>query len=101
MPAYDPPLWNAVAVGLWTLLGVSVLLGVWGVARRSGPLLVVAGLLSLALSWTAMLSIGRFLLLLPLLELAAGTGLLLHSRRGLYVALAVALGLYALQLLSL
>ena len=51
--------------------------------------------------WFAALSIGRFLLLLPLLELAAGAGYLLRWRRGLPMLLAVGVMLYGLQLAAL
>ena len=43
MPAYDPPFWDAVAIILWTALAASAALGVWGLARRSGALLLAAG----------------------------------------------------------
>lgn len=101
MPAYDPPLWNAIAAALWTILGVSVLLGIWGIARRSPTLLFISGALSLALSVIAMLSIGRFLLIMPLLELAAATGLLLRSRRCLFILAGVAVLIFGLQLATL
>lgn len=98
MPTYDPPLWTAIAAARWTLLGISVVLGIWGAARRSAGLLFIAGALSLSFSLVAMLSIGRFLLILPLLAFAAGTGFLVRSRRGMFILVGVAVLVYGLQL---
>ena len=90
-----------LAVALWTLLVVSVGLGIRGVERRSAWMLLVAGAIALGWSWAAMMSVGRFTLILPLLELAGGVGLLLRSRRGMVVLLCVAVLLYGLQLAML
>ncbi len=43
LPANDAVPWNLIAVALWTLLGSSLVLGIWGVARRTAWKLLVAG----------------------------------------------------------
>ena len=95
-------MWNLIALVLWIALAASLVLGVFGIARRSGALLLVAGLLSLGFCWAAMLSIGRLLVLIPLLELAFGVAYLARARgRTLYVAGGIAATLYVAQLAML
>ncbi len=65
---------------LWASWIVSCVLAVNGVMRRAGAFLLVAGLLRLIVPWVAMMSIGRFILLIPLLEIAIGVGYLSKAR---------------------
>ena len=91
-----------VAVVLWAALAASCVLAVIGVQRRSGATLVAAGVLGLGFSGAAVLSIGRFVVLLPLLELAIGAGYLSKAPRGmLWVLAGVAIALYVAQLATL
>lgn len=88
-----------IAGMLWASLIVSCGLAVSGVMRRAGALLLVAGLLSLIDSWAAMMSIGRFILLLPLLEIAIGVGYLSKARTTTqWILASVACALYVAQL---
>ena len=87
-----------VATVLWAGLLVSCVLASIGVMRRSGWALIAAGLLGLGFSWAAILSIGRFIVLAPLLEIALGSGYLLRARRTMLSALAgAAVVLYIAQ----
>lgn len=87
---------------LWAALGASCVLAVIGVARRSGAALLLAGPLGLGFSWASMMSVGRLVVLMPLLEIAIGAGYLTHARRRvLWLLGVVALGLYVAQLAAL
>lgn len=91
-----------LAVLLWVALAVSVVLAVIGVVRRSATALLVAGTLSLVFCGAAMLSVGRFVLLIPLLVIAIGAGYLAEARRTtLYVLGGVAAVLYVAQMATL
>ena len=91
-----------IADVLWAALAVSCVLAVIGVIQRSGAALVVAGLLGLGFSLAAMMSIGRFVVLIPLLEIAIGAGYLAKARRRvLWVLGGVALVLYVAQAATL
>lgn len=64
--------------------------------------MVAAGVLGLGFSWAAMMSIGRFIVLIPLLEIAIGAGYLANVRgRVLWMLGGVALVLYVAQLAML
>ncbi len=87
---------------LWAALAASFVLAALGMDRRSGPLMLLSGFLGLVCSATAMVSIGRFVVFIPLLELAMGIGFLAKVRRPVLWTLAgVAAALYIAQLLML
>lgn len=91
-----------IANVLWAALAVSCVLAVIGVVQRSGAALVAAGGLGLVFSGAAMMSIGRFIVLIPLLEIAIGAAYLAKVRRRvLWVLGGVALVLYVTQLATL
>lgn len=91
-----------VAVLLWATLAASLVLLILGVRRRSGAMLLVAGGLSLLVSWASILSIGRFLVLLPLVEIALGAGYLTRLRTaGRYGLVGAATALYVAQWLAI
>ncbi len=78
---------------------VSCVLAVIGLIRRAGWFLLFAGLLGLIYSWAGMMSIGRFILLIPLLEIASGVGYLVKARTTiLWLLSGVACALYVAQL---
>jgi hypothetical protein len=84
---------------LWAAFAASFVLATLGLARRSGLLMVLGGLLGLAFAAAAMLSIGRFVILVPFLELAIGIGFLTKARASiLWILGGVAVGLYIAQL---
>ena len=84
-----------IALLLWSGLGASLVMSVVGWTTRSGTLSVVAGAMSLVFCWAAGLSIGRFLVVVPLLDFAIGARLLLKASRTVgAVLIGIALALY-------
>ena len=100
LPSYAPALWTAVAIALWGMLGAAGVLGAVGLLRRRAAPLLVGGALALVFCWMGMLSLGLFVLIVPLLEFAAGIGLLLRRRRAMPLLFGWAVALYAGALLA-
>jgi hypothetical protein len=65
---------DTLATTLWTMLGISVVLTVFGITARSSWLLFVAAGLSFVFGIAAILSIGIFVLALAVGQLAIGIG---------------------------
>ena len=84
----------------WTLRGLlaaSVALGIWGLARRRGGPLLLGSLLSLATVTQTFLM--RYLLIIPMVELALAVAYLAKARREVVLgACGAAILLYAVQL---
>jgi hypothetical protein len=57
-----------LATVLWTMLGVSIVLAILGVALRSTWLLAIAAMLTLSFGILAIFSIGIFIIALALIE---------------------------------
>jgi hypothetical protein len=67
--------WEMLAAILWSLLALSLITTVWGIARRSWLLLTGAAVLSFIFSAFVILSIGPLTLLLTLFQLAGAVAL--------------------------
>ena len=84
-----------IALLLWSGLGASLAMSVMGWTMRSGALSVVAGAISLVFCWAGALSIGRLLVVVPLLDFAIGARLLLKASRTVgAVLIGIAVALY-------
>lgn len=84
-----------IAFILWSMLVGSLWLSVWGLRRRSFVPMAWAALLSFVFSLVTGFSIGSFVLVLPLLQVAAAVALLLRARwSGWLLLLVAAVALY-------
>jgi hypothetical protein len=66
---------DTLATILWTMLGVSVVLTVFGIVARSAWMLFVAAAISLVFGIAAILSVGIFVLALAVAQLVIGIGI--------------------------
>lgn len=70
--------YEMIAGVLWTILGVSILLAFGALARRSWQMMLIAGMLAFVFAIPALPSIGLFILVIAVAEIAVA--LVMRSR---------------------
>ena len=79
--ADNAPLYQSLALSLWSMLGFSAILSVWALTSREWGLLALAAILSGVFSVFALLSIGLFTLLLTLVQASSAVSMARGSRQ--------------------
>ena len=73
---------DAIAALLWSMLGASLILSLWGCLTRSARLMWIAGALSVVFGVAAIFSIGIFVLMVAATQAAVAVVLQRAGARG-------------------